>query len=241
MTSYQNSEITHEDDLQYNAANKEEGCNSSRRFIEEKLSATRTTSSTKRSIVIPLVAISLALFGLLAFENSVRDSSSGENKIDLLMDESFPLEGSPQTRACTFFECLNSGCNPIGAAFTCLFHSGGPHGGCSLTIWTPETCSESCDLSGCADLPILDSLESCEASKCSQEWCQQGQIVEKASSISVPKALGALDARMINTIGYCMDALVVMSTAATTSKQEVPYWISLRESIRYFLLTRRRS
>ena len=64
-----------------------------------------------------------------------------------------------------------------------------------------------------------------------QNGVNRGSFVEKASSISVPKALGALDARMINTIGYCMDALVVMSTAATTSKQEVPYWISLRESI----------
>ena len=87
---------------------------------------------------------------------------------------------SPQTRACTFFECLNSGCDPIGAPFTCLFHNGGPHGGCSPTIWTPETCSESCDLSECAEWPIPDSLESCEGSKCSPEWCQQGQLCGKS-------------------------------------------------------------
>jgi hypothetical protein len=80
------------------------------------------------------------------------------------------------TRACTFDECIAARCDHSSAPFTCLFHNGGPHGGCSSGPWTADSCSESCTLAGCDALDMPDDLTSCHGVFCGPEWCQIGQL-----------------------------------------------------------------
>ena len=86
-----------------------------------------------------------------------------------------PLWGSSKVTACTFDECARSMCNAEAAPYTCLFHNGGVHGGCSPIPWTDETCTTQCDVSGCDDLEIPDSVEDCNQA-CPKEWCQIGRV-----------------------------------------------------------------
>lgn len=74
------------------------------------------------------------------------------------------------SRPCTFDECYDSKCDQELAPYTCLFHNGGPHGGCGPAPWIEGTCTEQCDLRGCVDLPIPDNVEDCDA-PCSASWC----------------------------------------------------------------------
>ena len=78
------------------------------------------------------------------------------------------------SRACTFDECFASSCDKELAPFTCLLHNGGPHGGCSATPWTLETCDDGCDLGGCDDLDIPDDADDCDV-ECTEEFCDQQQ------------------------------------------------------------------
>jgi hypothetical protein len=91
-----------------------------------------------------------------------------------------PLMGSSShtdnTPSCTFDECNASNCDHTLAPYTCLFHNGGPHGGCSDHEWLPETCTTQCDLSGCAGLDIPDDVSSCSGVECEQEWCHAGRL-----------------------------------------------------------------
>lgn len=64
--------------------------------------------------------------------------------------------------SCTFKECYASNCNHDVAPFTCLFHNGGIHGGCSSTPWLEGTCTTQCDLTECARLTIPDDTVSCD-------------------------------------------------------------------------------
>mmetsp|Transcript_8143 Transcript_8143/g.10948 ORF Transcript_8143/g.10948 Transcript_8143/m.10948 type:complete len:218 (-) Transcript_8143:130-783(-) len=82
---------------------------------------------------------------------------------------------STGTRNCTLEECFASSCNTQVAPFTCLFHNGGPHGGCSDVVWTAATCTEQCDLSGCANLDIPEDTDSCAGTECGEEWCTSGR------------------------------------------------------------------
>jgi hypothetical protein len=77
--------------------------------------------------------------------------------------------------ACTFDECARSNCNAEAAPYTCLFHNGGVHGGCSPIPWTPESCTKQCDVSGCDDLAIPDSTPDCKH-ECPEEWCEMGRV-----------------------------------------------------------------
>ncbi|KAL7530433.1 hypothetical protein ACHAXR_004673 [Thalassiosira sp. AJA248-18] len=79
--------------------------------------------------------------------------------------------GKGKTNApCTFKECYASNCNHKVAPFTCLFHNGGPHGGCSPTPWVAGTCTKQCDLSHCSGMDIPKGTESCDK-KCKKEVC----------------------------------------------------------------------
>ena len=80
------------------------------------------------------------------------------------------MKGGMSTTSCTFDECYASNCNKKVAPFTCLFHNGGPHGGCSPTPWIEGTCTKQCDLSHCSDLDIPDDADSCEKT-CPKEVC----------------------------------------------------------------------
>jgi hypothetical protein len=72
--------------------------------------------------------------------------------------------------SCTFEECYASNCNQEVAPFTCLFHNGGPHGGCSPTAWLEGTCTTQCDLTDCGFFDIPDDTESCDQ-PCDKTFC----------------------------------------------------------------------
>ncbi|EEC44558.1 predicted protein [Phaeodactylum tricornutum CCAP 1055/1] len=80
-------------------------------------------------------------------------------------------------RACTFDECYQTSCDAETAPYTCLFHNGGPHGGCSVTPWTDSTCDDQCDLHDCNDYDVPDSVERCDT-PCDESWCTEsgGQV-----------------------------------------------------------------
>jgi hypothetical protein len=82
-------------------------------------------------------------------------------------------------KPCTFDECAGSNCNYDKAPFTCLFHNGGVHGGCSATPWAKFTCTTQCDLTDCASLEIPKGTKDCKQ-ECSKKWCdtQQGRLCD---------------------------------------------------------------
>lgn len=95
-------------------------------------------------------------------------------------ESTLPLMGSSHTSGqstppCTFDECNASNCDHTLAPYTCLFHNGGPHGGCSDHPWLSETCTTQCDLTGCAELDIPEDVTSCSV-KCEDEWCAGGRL-----------------------------------------------------------------
>ena len=121
----------------------------------------------KKTVVFPvmllLAAIALCLV-LVANGRSTRTSISN-----------VPMLGSPDpavtvVAGCTFDQCYASNCNHEVAPYTCLFHNGGPHGGCSSVPWESVTCDKQCDLSGCEALDIPESAENCNV-KCDKSWC----------------------------------------------------------------------
>ena len=87
------------------------------------------------------------------------------------------LANSNSAASCTLDECYASNCNQKVAPFTCLFHNGGPHGGCSPTPWTDFTCTTQCDLSHCADLAIPDDTESCDQ-PCDETVCAGERVCD---------------------------------------------------------------
>ena len=86
--------------------------------------------------------------------------------------------GKPAPRdSCTLEQCYASNCNHKVAPYTCLFHNGGPHGGCSATHWTKSTCTTQCDLSYCDDLAIPDDMESCDQ-PCDKAVCSGDRLCD---------------------------------------------------------------
>lgn len=86
-----------------------------------------------------------------------------------------PLWGSSKVTPCSFQECASSNCNAEVAPYTCLFHNGGPHGGCSPTPWLEGTCTTQCDMTGCDDLDIPDDVADCSGD-CEEDWCAMGRL-----------------------------------------------------------------
>ncbi|KAL7525412.1 hypothetical protein ACHAWF_003917, partial [Thalassiosira exigua] len=80
-----------------------------------------------------------------------------------------------KTAPCTFKECYASNCNPKVAPYTCLFHNGGPHGGCSPTEWVGASCTKSCDLTHCAGMDIPKDTESCDK-PCKKAVCNGDRL-----------------------------------------------------------------
>lgn len=81
-----------------------------------------------------------------------------------------------EVTACTFAECYATGCNHKKSPYTCLFHNGGPHGGCSAIPWVEGSCTTQCDLSGCDDLDVPEHTPSCKGVECTKQWCKEGQL-----------------------------------------------------------------
>jgi hypothetical protein len=136
---------------------------------EEDLSQENHRLGWRASRLVVVVMGALALFGATAHISYRQGSMSTASLIHTAR------LGNPVVKACTFDECYASNCNQEVAPFTCLFNNGGPHGGCSPTPWTQESCDESCTLSGCKDLPIPKSVKGC-TDPCPKDWCAGGQV-----------------------------------------------------------------
>ena len=129
--------------------------------------------SARRSKPLLLGLLLVCAFAaVIAYQLPSSSTSPATDALDL------PLLGSSKSgavAACTFDECASSGCNAEAAPYTCLFHNGGPHGGCSASPWLEWTCTTQCDISGCDDLEIPDSVPDC-AQDCPEDWCQMGRL-----------------------------------------------------------------
>lgn len=133
--------------------------------IQEEDSATAHAKSRRTILLGSVVA------GMLLVMVGVTAGSGGQ-----VGGDAVPMMGSSAVRDCSFAECYASGCNHDLAPFTCLFHNGGPHGGCSSVPWISWTCSEQCNLAACEDIDIPPSTPTCEDVVCDPEWCKGGQV-----------------------------------------------------------------
>jgi hypothetical protein len=128
-----------------------------------------------------LLGLVLGLFVVPSAKNQGSAATAAKGNLLVSMDHTAlgldaTAASTATTRACTFDECVAARCDHSSAPFTCLFHNGGPHGGCSSSPWTPDSCSESCTLTGCDALDMPDDLTSCQGVPCGSEWCQIGQL-----------------------------------------------------------------
>jgi len=150
-------------------------CNTISDGNDEHQQRNQQSSTFSRPLMqIKTGAVLIAIIGAAAllFASTSTSTHSSETAAEL------PVVGihGPAARDCTFDECYASNCDKETAPFTCEFHNGGPHGGCSSTPWTELTCDDQCDLTVCSSLPIPDTVESCKGAQCSTEWCTQGQL-----------------------------------------------------------------
>lgn len=135
---------------------------------------TTTRPSSKISLItLATIALVFSAFALLGRSSSLPSTQ----------DDAIPMLGSSNGKstvtACTFEECYATNCNAKVAPYTCLFHNGGPHGGCSPTPWyVPETCTQQCDLSACSSLDITEDVPSCDVT-CDKKWCESGRLCGK--------------------------------------------------------------
>jgi hypothetical protein len=131
------------------------------------------SSSFSRSKMILATLTVLALVAVATYS-----SSSHAYKENVHSFPNVDLEGAarPMTTLCTFEECIHSQCDHETAPYTCLFHNGGPHGGCSSIPWVEGTCTTQCDLSNCDSMDIPDDTASCKNLKCPKGWCLGGQV-----------------------------------------------------------------
>lgn len=137
------------------------------------------SSYNKKTLVTAAVTAALLVLCLL----SVRTTSSSSLPAKQMTLDDVPMEGAAKTRVCTFDECLKSQCNPTAAPYFCLFHNGGPHGGCSAVPWSGDSCDVSCDTSPCDDMPVPDDIPSCDGKPCTKAWCSlaAGQLCGPAA------------------------------------------------------------
>jgi hypothetical protein len=124
----------------------------------------------------PRSKLALAVLGALALASFafVSTKSDVQQETAMLSTSNVGLLGSVKSThsisPCTFKECSESRCNANVAPYTCLFHNGGPHGGCSAVEWTKDTCTKQCDLTNCDSLEIPKDVPDCGV-PCGDEWC----------------------------------------------------------------------
>lgn len=142
---------------------------------KEEAAECQTSTTTSKQIVGSngpsklMIGGALIVVVFLAVRYSTSDVATTGSTMMLLKGT------SSSTRACSFKECYASSCNQKVAPFTCLFHNGGPHGGCSATPWVSGTCTISCDLSHCAGLDIPKDTDSCDK-PCKKEVCTADRL-----------------------------------------------------------------
>ena len=80
-------------------------------------------------------------------------------------------------RKCTFEECMATTCDVTVAPYKCLLFNGGPHGGCSSIPWSmPDTCTDQCDTTSCANVRIPKDAKSCKNVQCSKDVCTDERV-----------------------------------------------------------------
>lgn len=136
------------------------------------------TNRTPTALTLAFIGFSVVILcGIVGIKMSVPRTTT-----PLMLKMTTPSPGGigggevDGVRSCTFDECYASPCDAHTAPYTCLFHNGGPHGGCSSDEWTKETCDDQCNLSVCGAIPIPTDIDSCENKQCDSSWCQGGQI-----------------------------------------------------------------
>lgn len=131
-------------------------------------------SGRSKSVLVVLGAFAVACIVALVNRST---PAAFATTTPVVMDTTSVLASSSTTTttACTFDECYATRCNSKVAPFTCVFHNGGPHGGCSLVPWTDESCTKSCDLTNCDDLEIPSDTKSCDE-PCDADWCAAGRL-----------------------------------------------------------------
>jgi hypothetical protein len=142
---------------------------------ERPVVSAHTRSSTTWKTYLVGLAAALAVIVVVIANGGSNSTQNTESDVALAVE----LQGMAKvtaTRACTFKECIAARCDHTLAPFTCLFHNGGPHGGCSDVAWSSDSCTDSCDLSGCSKLSIPSSVPSCKDQACTKEWCKIGQL-----------------------------------------------------------------
>lgn len=126
-----------------------------------------------RVIIGGMAVMASILVAILAMHKS---SSAGASTTSTTMGNT--KNSNKAAPPCTFKECNASNCNHIKAPYTCLFHNGGPHGGCSPTPWITGTCTTQCDLTHCAELDIPKDAESCDDTPCEKDVCTGDRLCE---------------------------------------------------------------
>jgi hypothetical protein len=144
--------------------------------MEEEEIAEPDYVQSRRSRPLYLALVAGCVFAaMLAFMRSSRTPGFEVEQSVVPVRGSSSTTTSSGVTACTFDECARSNCNAEAAPYTCLFHNGGVHGGCSPIPWVLGTCTTQCDISGCDDLAIPDSIEDCNQ-KCPEKWCAMGRV-----------------------------------------------------------------
>jgi hypothetical protein len=133
-------------------------------------------SGRSKSVLVVLGAIAVACIVALANRSAPAPAVAFATTTPVVMGTTTTVTmASSSTAACTFDECYASRCNSKVAPYTCLFHNGGPHGGCSPVPWTDESCTKSCDLTNCDAIEIPSDTKSCDE-PCDADWCAMGRL-----------------------------------------------------------------
>lgn len=129
---------------------------------DEERARPTTTSATATSnpIAWGAAALFFLIIGISAFPRT------GGKTETAAMLQLVNIKTAPPPQPCTFAECIASHCDIVEAPYLCLFHNGGPHGGCSPVPWADGTCTVSCDQGGCDALDIPSDATSCDGTPC---------------------------------------------------------------------------
>jgi hypothetical protein len=119
--------------------------------------------------------LGLAIFGVLGMASAVLYGANRTSAAAAGASNLAPLGSTNTVTPCTFEECSGSNCDYELAPYTCVFHNGGVHGGCSDAPWVEGSCTHQCDLSGCESLDIPHDTEDCKT-KCDKKWCAMGRL-----------------------------------------------------------------
>lgn len=136
-----------------------------------------TMAPPRRRLAVPFftlgfVVLVLGSISVLTNPKWLSSPKQQQEEQVAVSSQDIPLEATASPpRACTFDECLTSRCDAEQAPFLCLWHNGGPHGGCSPVPWMQGTCDLDCNTRTCASLPVPDEFN-CHGKPCSVEWCR---------------------------------------------------------------------